>query len=508
MKTEPIEVNDKPLSKVIFKSSIYNLSTKLVAKFLGLVFTIILARLLKPELFGVYGLTISVVSIFLTFADLGINTALVRYISSSLKNKEKAASYYKYLFKIKITLTLVIALILILIANPLSVFIFKKPELFYILLVSSIYLILSSLMDFFESLFYSFNEINYVTIKEAIFQISRILIVFLFLFFIAKTVLSLFLAFIVTNILVLLYLLIMSRRRYKFLFGSKKYPSKKEKKKIFSYIFYLTLANLSSIFFFNIDAILLGIFVEVSYVGFYKAAYSIAAAIAGLMAITNMLFPIFSSLNDEQSKYVFKKILHYLAVLAFPATFGLALVAKPFIIILYGKDYLPAVLPMYVLSFLILISIANIYPTFFSARGKPELPAKIMVFVSFFNLILTYILIRLFLTISPMYAILGASIATITSNYLFFIALMIAAKKKFNISPDFNSIFKPFVAGIIMVIFLVIFNNLFGLRWPLAILEVIFGAVVYFLTLIIIKGITKEDFLLIKRLMNFKTKKE
>ena len=91
------------LARKVLKNSIYNSSRVIVSGVGGLIFTILLARLLHPELFGVYHLALAVAFLLLTFADLGINGTVVRYVSYALGKKDEtlARSYFVYLGKFK-----------------------------------------------------------------------------------------------------------------------------------------------------------------------------------------------------------------------------------------------------------------------------------------------------------------------------------------------------------------------------------------------------------------------
>ena len=104
------------------------------------------------------------------------------------------------------------------------------------------------------------------------------------------------------------------------------------------------------------------------------------------------------------------------------------------------------------------------------------------------------------LKISQLHATLGAAIATLASNIFLYSALMIATKKQFKISPNIAVFTKPFFASIIMVAFLLAFNRFVGLVWPLAIIEIVLAAAVYFIVMFLIRGIKKEDFELFKLL--------
>jgi len=85
--------NFKGNKGLAIKNSFYQFSTNFVAKIGGLFFTIILARLLMPELFGLYSLAIATIFIFISFTDLGIGSAIItfvsRYLSRGRKGKAK-----------------------------------------------------------------------------------------------------------------------------------------------------------------------------------------------------------------------------------------------------------------------------------------------------------------------------------------------------------------------------------------------------------------------------------
>ena len=93
---------------------------------------------------------------------------------------------------------------------------------------------------------------------------------------------------------------------------------------------------------------------------------------------------------------------------------------------------------------------------------------------------------------------IGAATATFISRYIYFGSIAILGKKQLKMAPDKSLIVKPFFASIIMIIFLLAFNKFVGLIWPLAIIEIILAAAVYFVVFFAIKGITKQA-----RFLNF-----
>jgi O-antigen/teichoic acid export membrane protein len=127
------DISSQNLSKIALKGSAYNVISLLVLKFGGLILTVILARMLLPELFGVYALAISIVTLALSFTDFGMENTFLRYLSDSTgkKDKRKSRSLASYFFKLRFVLVIAVVVILIVFSKYLSYNIYKQPLLFY-----------------------------------------------------------------------------------------------------------------------------------------------------------------------------------------------------------------------------------------------------------------------------------------------------------------------------------------------------------------------------------------
>ena len=487
------------LKKIVIKNSFWNFLANLMSRLGALIFTIIIARFLLPGGFGIYSLAISVALIFLTFADLGINQTMVRFVSSEItKNKKKAEAYFKYTLKLKISLSITLSFLLFILAYPLSEYVFKKPDLFYPLILLSFYVFLFSMLNFFSSLFYVKKKVHYILIKETIFQIARISLVlvsfFIFYAYIGGVIYSLIFSTILAIIFTLFYL----KKEVLLLF--KKLEEKIDKRRVMKFLGFLTIGSLSVAFFSYIDIIMLGIFLPAEFVGYYRAAFALVFGIAGMLSLTNILLPVFTQLKKERIENIFNKILKYSLILVVPASFGLAALSKYILRFIYGYNYLAASLPLFFLSFLLIpIAYIQISLTLFSAREKPKEFAKLTILIALLNIILNYILITSLLKISERWAIAGAAIATLISWIFYFVGCFIISKKKFQISINWKLLFKPLAASIIMFVALtIILRGIQDMGIFLGILLIIFGAAIYFIFLFLFKGINKEDLELIK----------
>ena len=170
------KIEDQNLSKIAIKNSSYSLATGLICKFGGLIFTILIARLLLPELFGVYALVLSIVTIFMTFTNLGVNETFLRYFSEALgkKNKNKARGYLRYLFKIKTVFLVLVILIILLFSKFLSYDIYNKPLLFYPLIFSCLFIIAESFKNFISQLFLATKNLKPLPLLELLHQTAKI----------------------------------------------------------------------------------------------------------------------------------------------------------------------------------------------------------------------------------------------------------------------------------------------------------------------------------------------
>ena len=94
----------------------------------ALIFTIIIARFLLPEGFGLYNLILSIALTFTVLSERGINESLIRYLSETLEKKAKARNFFKYILKLKLVILISFLVILGIAAYPLSVYFFNKPR--------------------------------------------------------------------------------------------------------------------------------------------------------------------------------------------------------------------------------------------------------------------------------------------------------------------------------------------------------------------------------------------
>ena len=469
----------------------------LVNKFGGLIFTAVLARFLLPERFGAYSLILAYSVLFMSLGDLGINQTFTTFFSKELNNEKKARAYFKFLSRIKIFITLFLSIAFIVV----SYFLVKKtsiiPDLYSLILIFSIYVCFFSITGFYVSFFYIYRKVKLDLIKETLFQVLRLIFVLgIFLLFDEKYYLiGVFSTLSFCAVAMFLFVISFTKKLAPFLYVSGDLAMI-DKPRIFRFMIYLIVGSISLVVFSEVDILMLGFLIkDLAFVGYYRAYFTLIIGIAGLVSITPILLPIFSSFKKNRVGDAFKKVVKYSLLLNIPACFGIIVLGRYFIQLLYGPAYLAGSIVLYFLAFLIISeTLTNLLSMLFSAREKPKYIAYSLIVATIMNIILCFVLITYLSQFSLVWAICGAAIATLISRFFYMFVLVFYSKKELNTSIPLNLIIKPIMASIIMagivfyyLSFIIDMNILSGL------IAVALGVLVYLGIMFLIGGLNKED---------------
>ncbi|MBM3228372.1 hypothetical protein FJZ20_00585 [Candidatus Pacearchaeota archaeon] len=427
-------------SGLAIKNSIYQTLTNIAAKGGSFIFTIILARLLMPELFGLYSLALSTIVIFASFSELGISNTMIRFISKELSKKsKKLRAHILYLGKIKAFLLLLCSIIIILSANYLANTFYQKP-IFLALIAGVLYIMFIQITSFLQCLLQASNNFSAIFKREIIFQILRIILVPLAVVFAIRYSLQneinlmLIMFFLAIALLLASISLFLDVKKiyYKKLKQEKLSKLSKNQKKNLNKFFIATSALvLSGIFFGNIDRVMLGKFVAAEFIGYYAASFSLIGALTTVLAFSAaVLFPIFSRLKGKKLEIGFqksRKMTLFISGAAFIATLILAYLV---ILVIYGNEYIPATNILRILALLIpILPIIGIYQVYYLSQGKAQKVARLLIIATILNIALNYILITSLLHYSQLAATYGAALATLLSQS-FYLGGLIRGRRK------------------------------------------------------------------------------
>lgn len=489
--------NSLDIKDQIVKNGFWNFITGLINKLGGFILVVLLSRLLMPEGFGRYSLAMTVSLFFITFSDMGINQALIRYVSLGIdKNSNQSASYFKHLFKIKFFIVFAVSMVLFALSYPLAFYVFKDEYLFTPFLILSFYVLFLSLSTFFESLFYIKKKVKYISIKEFIFLIIKILGILIIGFFIGSEfrLIGVFLLFLIISFLTLFFNFSLSKYSYPFLY--KKAGKIIDKKGLSRFIFFQSIQNLSLTFISMITIILLGIFLAERYVGYYNSAWVLITSLSTLLfSFSYILLPILTNADEQKFEYILKNIFRLFFIFALPISFGLFLLSKYFISTIFGYEYLSASIPLSILAFIIPCMLGvDLALASFSAKNKLKKFAILMFISALIFLLLNYLFIKLFLINSGEKVIIGVSIANLVSWFFCFMFSIFLLKKEFNVNIISFWLLKPLISCSIMSGFILFIMKKIGeINLITGILIILSAAFIYLTSLLLIRGLKKEE---------------
>ncbi|MFZ1970829.1 MAG: oligosaccharide flippase family protein [Candidatus Nanoarchaeia archaeon] len=425
-------------SGLAIQNSLYQFLTNVSTKLGALIFTVILARVMMPTLFGEYSLALSVVLIFVSFSDLGIGDTMIRFVSKKIgeNNPQKAKTYTKYFIKIKFVFIFSISLLILILAKVISN-IYPNEPIYLALMAGSIYIFFVGFVAFFINVLNANSHFKPIFYRETVFQVIRIILIPLITIYLLKNNFSseLILFWNIAMLAVTYFLSGFTFLSYKevnifSILKQKEQLSSPEKKQVNKFILLMSATVFSGVFFGYIDTVILGLFVQPQYIGYYRAAFNLIAAIAPLITLYVAVYPIFNKLNKEDLEILFKRSFRITLILSVLISIFLFAFANIIISLIYGSAYSMSANILRIFSIvLVTFPITGIYYAYFASIGKPEINTRTLAWSTVINIALNIILISWLVRYSPLWAAYGAAAATIISRWFYTIALAVYKRK-------------------------------------------------------------------------------
>lgn len=387
------------LSQRTVKGSLWVFLLRIVQELFSLVRTVILARILSPQDFGLLGIALLIMAILETFSQTGFKDALIQ-------KKENINTHLNAVWTVLIIRGFILFTIIYLIA-PFASVLFNAPEAKLIIRFIGFTVLFQSFTNIGVIYFQKELEFN----KEFMYQFVGTLadfIVAVSVVLILRNVWALVLGLLAGSAVrcFLSYLIHPYRPRLSYNLGKTR-----ELFKFGKWIFS------SSILIFLVtqgDDIFVGKFLGVIMLGFYQMAYKISNIPATEIThmISQVTFPAYSKLQDEMPKLreAYLKVLQITAFLSFPISGLIFVLAPDFTRIFLGEKWMPMVPAMKALVLWGLIrSIGGTTGPIFQAIGRPEKITKYL-------LVQLVMLIILIYPTTMYWGIFGTSFAVLFSS--------------------------------------------------------------------------------------------
>lgn len=387
-------------------------SAQLVSAATGALLTVILARLLDPDSYGLFFLGISVLTIGKLISTWGIAKSASRFIAEYKEGDDGQIPHIlRIAFVYNVVLISIVSLAFVVGGEQIAVFI-GTPELGSMLVYGSLFIVFSTLTVFVTQAFQGFEEIKTASSFKILNKVGRLILVIAFLvagFEVVGALAGYILSFAIVSVTGLIYLYY---TKYRSIDST---PVETNlRRRIRNYSVPIAFTQSAHIIDHHIDKVLLGFFVGPAAVGFYTIGKQIVKMLQTPMsALGFTLSPTYGAQkakgNDETARRIFETTLSQSLIFYIPATTGLILVAEPTVKLIFGNDYLGAVPVLRILSILIILqSITKLTSHGLDYLGRARARAIVKAVAAISNAFLNILLI-------PMYGVVGAAVATVVT---------------------------------------------------------------------------------------------
>ncbi len=435
------------LSSRAVKGVFWVFSLRITERVFQLIRTIILARLLSPKDFGLFGIALLVLSILGTFTETGFQKALIQ-------KKGETRSFLDTVWTIGLIRGFIIAAIVFFLAKPATIF-FDAPAAEPILRVIGASIILHSLTNI--AVLYFQKELEFQkyfkyqlsgTIADVSVSITSALLL--------KSVWALVFGLLAGNLVrcIASYMIEYYRPRIYIKFSMAK--------ELWGFGKWLLVSSIMAFFLIHGDDIFIGKVLGATMLGYYQMAYKISNLPATEVAhvVSSVTFPTYSKLQENLPKLrdAYFKVLQFVSFLSFPISGFIIVLAPDFTRLFLGEKWLPMVSAMQILTIAGLTrSISSIAGNVFYAIGRPDIETKWQIWRLLVLVVLIY-------PLTTALGISGASIAVFLSIFTFCIgsSFLVIKTMKIEFKIFTKVIVFPLISGMISMCSIFILKAIIG----------------------------------------------
>lgn len=443
---------------------------QLARQSLGIVVSVILARLLNPRDFGLIGMAMVFVSFAQIFSDLGLGSALIQKVRLEQRHLDS-------IFWINIIVGIILTGVTFAVA-PVIAFFYREPVLKPLIMSTAFIFLIGSFKETQSALLIKemrFKELAVIETASSLIGGAVGITMVLIGFGVWSLVIQVLVFKIISVIITWKFCswrpgLFLDLRAVKDLLG-----------------FGLNLLGFDVLNYWmrNLDNLLIGRFIGSAGLGIYSRAYNIMLwpinQLSGV--ISRVMFPTLSILQDnlEKVRKVYLQINRMIAFITFPLMIGVFVLAKPFVLGIFGQKWQELVPVLRILSLNgIMQSVGTTVGLIYNSQGRTDLQFKWGIFAG--------IIIACSFFVGLHWGIIGVATAYTLSCYLilWYPAWAIPGRLiNLRFSDMARNLSGCFFCAVIMALTLWLLGNFLPQNWPNLIylaIQMPFGAGVYFLS--------------------------
>ena len=454
---------------------------RFVIKALYFIRTVILARLLFPADFGLFGMATLTMTLTEVFFQHGFASAL-------LQKKENVEKYLDTAWTVALVRNVFLAGLLFFVGAPLAGQFFDNETVVLFARALSIVFIISGFENISVILLQKemrFNRKVVYDLSGVLAEVVTVIIAALFL----RSPWALVLAIIANRsaYAIISYFIYPYRPHFRFDWG--------KAKELFRFGKWVGISGIVLFLVNQGDYLVVGKLLDASSLGFYQLAFALGTlpAVELARSLGNILFPLYAKIqNDRQLLNTsFIRISRLVFALIIPASFGLAVLAKEAVGFVYGERWLPMVPVLYVILLLALLKALDfLINPLFMGIGKPKVTTVVLAVQS-------VVMFSLIIPLTQKYGMIGTGLAVLASSFVAEFILLLKLRKEINLK--LRALIKivalPLVGSLTMAAALYFSKSIiFPNTLPIFILYIAAGAIIYFAVLFVLDNIFGRRF--------------
>jgi len=471
-------------SKKAVRNVVYNFFNWISQNLLGLVFWIILGKLLLPQELGVFSAIFSFAMFLTMFALFGLPSTVMKIISEFVGKKEyeKIKALNSYVIKIIFLNAGIISFLILVLGD----FISEIVNLTYSQLILSILIFITICFLYISgAILFGLGKIKEFVFGNVIYSLAKLVISILFIF-IGLSYLGIAGAIAISALIAVAY-------RLRFIKFCKGFV---EKEKIWNFAFSSFIGSIAGAIYNQGGILITKALSSAATTGIFTLAFTISLPLRTIpISLASAIFPLESeawSKGKKQSvRNLISRVLKYSYMLCIPLLLIFLVFAKEIILFVSSIEYISGIeaIRLLVIGFII-TGIGGIYSGSLYFIGKPNLSRNLSILIGV-SLILFGIPLTMY------YSIIGISLAYVLSGIIFFISSAFLTRKYIGICFEkrylFISLFSATLALPILYIFRIYQPSIMGIAFA----SVLFS-LAYFFLLLRLGFFDKKDIELLK----------
>ncbi len=493
------------MAKITARGGVHMLWGLVLSTVISSVGTVIIARVLGADNYGLYYIAFTVPNLLSVLRDFGINTAMIRY--SAQYNSENDVAKIKRVFVAGLIFEVAMGLLLSLVAFAFSGVLavgFHRPSMVPLIQVSSLIILTGALTNAASAAFTGMEIMHLnsiVLVVQSLVKTGLIVGLVLLGFGTLGAVTGFTLGTMVAGVTGALLMWVMYRSLPKPVGG--KLEVLATTKIMIKYGLPASAGTILSAFLGQLYNYILAVFViNNAVIGNYNLALLFVVLITFFATpVTTMMFPAFSKLDytkdKETLKSVFQYSVKYAAIIVVPVTTLVMALSQPAISTLFQDRYAQA--PF----FLVLLSVSYLYAAFGSlstgnliiGQGYAGYSMKLSVLTAVIGLPLSFLLIFKF-------GVTGLIVTNLVSGLPSIFLGLRFIKKQFGVTVDWASSAKILFSSALAAVLTFILLSLLPFSSPVKLLiGVVFFVVVIVPTIIFSRTLKKPDIIILREII-------